>query len=150
MDTLTESPRGTKTRHKNKRSSFHSHDPATTDSSSYVCDLTVDSDPEVPNESKMLVDLSGDSESDRSPLEYKNDNTETREVETDVDMSWETKRQGCSSATRGREYPLRYLHEDDTVTKMSPCSETRPGSTSLGLHHHQDVPRTRRSTYLER
>ena len=61
-----------------------------TDSSSYVYDLTTDSDPDVPNESKMLVDLSGDSESDRSPLEYKNDNTETREVETDVDMSWET------------------------------------------------------------
>jgi hypothetical protein len=57
-----------------------------------VYDLTTDSDPDVPNGSnlKMILDLTGDSDSEWSPLEYKNDNTETREVETDVDMSWET------------------------------------------------------------
>jgi hypothetical protein len=62
-DTLTEAARGAKTRRKNKRSGFHSHEPATTDTLSYVCDLTADSDPDV--------------------------NTETSEVEADVDMSWE-------------------------------------------------------------
>jgi len=52
--------------------------------------LTADSD--VPNDSKMLLDLTGDSDSDsdRPPLECKNGNTETSEVEADVDMSWET------------------------------------------------------------
>ena len=38
----------------------------------------------------MLLDLTGDSDSECPPLEYKNDNTETREVEVGVDMSWET------------------------------------------------------------
>ena len=80
----------------------------TTDSSSYVCDLTTDSDPLVPNGSKMILDLTGDSDSDRSPLEYKNDNTETREVESVVDMIRET------TETR--------LYEWDMSNRFGPCT----------------------------
>ena len=57
--------------------------------SSYVCDLTADADPDVPDESKMLLDPTGDSGSDRPPLQYNNGKAETRELETDAYMSWE-------------------------------------------------------------
>jgi len=78
-----------------------------------VCDLTADSDPDVPNDSKMLLDLTGDSHSDRPPLKYKNGNAETHEVEAGVDMSWET------AEARLREW--------DVNSSFGPCtSTTRP------------------------
>ena len=86
VDTLTEAASGAKPRRKKKRSCFHQHEPPTTDSSSYVCDLTADSDPDVPNDSKMLLNPTGDSDSARPPLKYKHGNTDTREVEVGVHM----------------------------------------------------------------
>ncbi len=147
LGTRTQAPRAASTWHKNKGPSFHSGEAAATDSSSCVCDLTADSDPDGPNDSKMLLDLPGDSDSDRPTLKHKNDNAETREVETGVDMSWET------AEARLREWDVNSKFgpcTSTTTTTMAPRCEPRSGSTSLGLQDHADVPRTRRSTYLER
>ena len=78
-------------------------------------DLTADSDPDVPNDSKMLLALTGNSDSDRPPLECKNGNAGTRKVEAGVDssMSWET------AEARLREW--------DMNSRLGPCtSMTRP------------------------
>jgi len=69
---------------------FQTHASAPTGTSPCVCDLTADSDPDLhDNGSNMLVDHTGDSDSDRPPLQYNKDKTETRELETGVSMSWE-------------------------------------------------------------
>jgi hypothetical protein len=66
----------------------------------------------------MLLDLTGDSDSDRPPLECTNGDAESREVEAGVNMSWET------AEARLREW--------DVNSRFGPCtSMTRPE----GWHH---------------
>jgi len=75
--------------------------------------MTADSDPDVHNGSSMLVDYTGDSDSDRPPLQYNNGKTETRELETGVSMSWD-----MAEAT---------LRDWDLNSRFGPCmSLTRP------------------------
>ena len=122
---------------KNKGPSFQSREPAATDSSSCVCDLTADSDPDVPNDSKMLLDPNGDSDSARHPLKYKHGNADTRELEAGVYMSWEM--------VEAR------LREWDMNSRFGPCMSQNDGNApQLDLdppvfvqlvQHHGDVPR---------